>query len=155
MSRKVLYISIAISIVALILIAAKKHGTSAYYALPCCNWGTVKINEEFTVIQNLLLPAGSYVANASAVLAADNTSDVSVDCIFMLNSVIQGEAVRVTMGASFNNFASLPLTTAFTIDTPKELTVACRTTGTQVFSQPTSITAISVDSLTIQEGFQP
>lgn len=75
MSRKALYICLAISIVALSLIAAKKNQISAYYALPCCNWGTVVLpaSGEFTAIQNLSLPAGTYVANATAALAFEST----------------------------------------------------------------------------------
>jgi hypothetical protein len=157
MSRKVLYIAVAISLIALILIAAKKHGTIGYYASPTGNWGTVKITEEFTPVQNLSLPPGSYIANASAVVSSEDLSSgyVHVDCIFMLHGFIRGEASRATVGGTVTTFITLPLTIGFTIEEPTDLVVACRSTGTQVWSQPTSITAIRVENLVIQEGFQP
>lgn len=155
MSRKVVYIAVAIALVALVLIAAKKHGTVGYFAFPNGNWVTVKINAEFTKIQNLSLPPGSYIANASAVLSSQDPSYVFVDCIFMLNSSIRGEPARAIMGGTYNNFTSLPLTIGFTIEEPTELAVACVTDGTQVWSQASPITAIRVENLVIQEGFQP
>jgi hypothetical protein len=157
MSRKVLYISVAISIFALILVAAKKPGTVGYYASPTGNWGTVRITEEFTTVQNLSLPPGSYLANASAVVSSEELSSgyVNVDCIFMLNGLIQGELSRATVGGTVTTMATLPLTIGFTIKKPTDLVVACRSSGTQVWSQPTSITAIRVENLVIQQGFQP
>lgn len=73
----------------------------------------------------------------------------------MLDGAMQGEVARITIGSGVNQLISLPLTTAFTIEKSKELTVARRTFGWQVASQPTSITAIRVDNLTVQVGFEP
>lgn len=156
MSKKVLYVLIIISLAALVTIAAKKKGSIGYYASPTGNWGTVRITEEFTVVQNLSLPAGSYIANASANVASESPSLTynSVSCIFMINGFIRGEASRATVGGDVNNMLSLPLTIGFTIDEPTDLEVACAAGNTtQVWSQPTSITAIRVDNLEIQEGF--
>jgi hypothetical protein len=158
MSRKFLYASVIISIVALILIAAKKTGTIGYYASPSGgpSWSTVIITGDFTVVQNLSLPAGDYIANAAAVVSVGGPEVIfSVDCIFTLNGARVGELSRGMVGGSFNNFLTLPLTVGFTITKPQELAVACRADPPGVYSQPSPITAIRVDNLVIQEGFVP
>lgn len=156
MSKKVLYVLMIVSVAALVTMSAKKKGSVGYYASPTGNWGTVRITEEFTVVQNLSLPAGSYIANATAVVSSESPSYSfnSVACIFMINGFIQGESSRATVGGDVNNMVSLPLTIGFTIDEPTDLEVACLAGNTtQVWSQPTSITAIPVDNLVIQQGF--
>jgi hypothetical protein len=157
MSRKALFIPIAITIVVLVLMAAKKNGIVGYYAFPSggTSWETVLINEDFTVIQDLQLPAGDYIANAAAAVAVGGPDPFLVECIFMLNGTIVGELSRGMLGGSFNNFLTLPLTAGFTVTRPAELTVACRADPPGVYSQPTSITAIRVDNLVIQGGFTP
>lgn len=114
---------------------------------------TVGIGTDFTEIQVFSsLPAGKYIANASAVLASNDPERRFVDCIFTIGGAIQGELARGMVGGTgFDNFVSLPLTIGFTIRTTQDLGVACRSdVSGVVFSQGSPITAIRVDRLTVQ-----
>jgi hypothetical protein len=112
----------------------------------------VNMGTDFTEIQKLtsLLP-GSYIANASAVLASNGPDLRLVDCSFTTGGTLRGELARGMVGGTANNFVSLPLTIGFTIGTTTDLAVACRSdVSPAVVSQPSPITAISVNHLTIQ-----
>jgi hypothetical protein len=107
---------------------------------------SVVIGTDFTDIQTLpSLPRGSYLANASAVLASNDPAFHFVDCIFKVGGNIQGETARGIIGGTDTNFISLPLTIGFTIPTTQDLAVACRSEVSGVVaSQGSPITALSV-----------
>jgi hypothetical protein len=114
--------------------------------------GAVNIGTDFTEIQKLSsLPPGSYIANGSAVLASNGPDLRLVDCSFTTGGTLRGELARGMVGGAANNFVSLPLTIGFTIGTTTDLAVVCRSdVSPAVVSQPSPITAISVNHLTVQ-----
>jgi hypothetical protein len=115
--------------------------------------GAVNIGTVFTEIQKLSsLPPGSYIANASAVLASSGPDLRFVDCSFQTGGFNRGELARgMVGGGGGNNFVSLPLTIGITITTTTDLVLACRAdVSPAVRSQPSPLTAISVSRLTIQ-----
>jgi hypothetical protein len=127
------------------------HG---FFAYPNGGFGSIEITTDFTDIQRLSLPPGKYIANASAQVATNSATPVSVGCIFMIGGRIKGEPARTMVGGTgTDNFASMPLTVGFSINERRELALACQTDGTgTVFSQASPITAIRVDHLSVRFG---
>lgn len=114
---------------------------------------SIPIGTSFTPIQKLSLPAGKYIANASAVLAIDVDERHYIDCIFLINGGIQGDAAKGTIGGNgFGDHTSLPLTVGFSLSAPADLVLGCQSeVSGLIFSQTSHITAIRVDRLTIQQ----
>jgi hypothetical protein len=114
---------------------------------------SIPIGTRFTRIQKLSLPAGKYIANASAVLAIDVDERHFIDCIFLINGRIQGDAAKGTIGGNgFGDHTSLPLTVGFSLSAPANLVLGCQSeVSGLIFSQTSHITAIRVDRLTIQQ----
>jgi hypothetical protein len=98
------------------------------------------------------LPAGSYVFSANLAFA-NSTTLASVQC-FLLTSdnppVFLSEAVQTTVGGSLNSFGSMTIVGAGTFTAPKDVKASCISAGT-VFTQPSSLTAIRVATLTVQQ----
>lgn len=115
--------------------------------------GGTFVGPGFTEITTLSLPAGKYIANASAVLNSNNAEHLFVDCTFTLNGSNKGELSRGMIGGTgFDTFVSLPLTIGFAVSVTTELGVACRSeVANAVFSQSSPLTAIRVDRLTVRE----
>jgi hypothetical protein len=110
--------------------------------------GGTFVGTAFTEISKLSLPAGEYIANASAVLGSGDPAHF-VDCTFTTGGTNKGELTRGMAGGT-NTFVTLPLTVGFTISTTTDLGVACRSdVAGVVFSQSSPITAIRVDRLTV------
>jgi hypothetical protein len=109
---------------------------------------SVPVGTGFTVIQKLSLPSGKYIATASAVLVTEDAAAHPVNCIFMVNGLIQGDAAKGS-----GNVLSLPLTIGFAIEAATDLELTCATdVAGVVVSQTSHITAVGVDRLTIQDG---
>ncbi len=113
---------------------------------------SIPIGTSFTPIQKLSLPAGKYIANASAVLAIDVDERHYIDCIFLIKGLIQGDAAKGTLGGNgFGDHTSLPLTVGFSLSGPADLVLGCQSeVSGLIVSQTSHITAIRVDRLTIQ-----
>ena len=127
------------------------HGLSRGFVTADFPFESIFIGTDFTEIQHMSLPPGNYLANASAVVASNDPQFHEVDCFFTVNGGVQGTEARGLVGGTLNNFHSLPLTTGFSIAAPSVLGVACISdTSRIVVSQQSSITAITVDRLTIQ-----
>ncbi|HKF95971.1 MAG TPA: hypothetical protein VKB96_15540 [Gammaproteobacteria bacterium] len=128
--------------------------TRGFYVQPGGNFNSIFIGTDFTKFQRLSLPPGNYIANASAVLASQDTNFHQVDCVFMIGGNIASEVASGTIGGNFGNFISLPLTLGFKLSNPEDLVLACRADALDVVStQGSPITAIRVNRLTIQPGF--
>jgi hypothetical protein len=129
-----------------------KDQTRGFFVTGIPGGGAINIGTDFTEIQRLSsLPPGSYIANASAVLASSGPDLRLVDCIFTAGGTFQGELARGMVGGAANNFVSLPLTVGFTIETTTDVAVACRSdVAPAVVSQQSPMTAISVTHLTVQ-----
>lgn len=130
--------------------------TRGFFAFPSGDgWVTVIIGTDPTVptvLQRLTLPPGKYIANAIASLASSNLT--SVRCRLTVGT-LDSDYVTGVVGRELNDFLTLALTFGFTIQAPQELAIACTAASDGVVSQPSPITAIRVDRLTIQEGFAP
>lgn len=113
--------------------------------------GAVVIGTDFTEIQKLSsLPPGEYIVNASAVLASQSADLHYVDCAFTLGGNLQGNLTRGSVRGP-NQFLSLPLADGFTITTPTDLALACRSDlAGAIVSQPSGLTAISLVKLSVQ-----
>ena len=111
----------------------------------------VSLGTGFSVIQKISLPAGSYVATVSAVLASSDPEPRLVDCIFSVGGPTTGQLSRGMVGGQGpNNFLTLPNTVVFSIQARTNLSVACRAdVADRVFSQPSPLTAIQVGSVTV------
>jgi hypothetical protein len=136
---------------------ATTEGTAlvrGYFATGFPNGGSSEpLGTSFTRTQKLALPAGKYIANGSAVLATNEARLRYVDCIFLVNGRIVGDAARGMIGGTGrDNFMSLPLTAGINITAPTNLVLGCRSdVAGVVFTQTSHITAIRVDRLTIQQ----
>jgi|SRR5919112_5597080 hypothetical protein len=125
--------------------------TRAFYVDGFPTGGFAFIGTSFTQIQVFAsLPAGKYIATATAVLAASDPEDRLVDCMFTINGMLKGGLIRgVLVGAPTNHYLSLPITFGFSSSAPVDLGVACRSDVARVVvSQPGPLTAIKVDQLT-------
>jgi hypothetical protein len=120
-------------------------------------FGSVVIDTDFTVVAALKLPPGSWVVFATVALAAatDALGTATVQMRFQLDGNPYGTAVQsdftITnqLGGIIGGFRVVPLTTGLVLDTEKTLQVACAATQKDtVSSQPTTITAIQVESVT-------
>lgn len=112
---------------------------------------------DFTVVAALKLPPGSWVVFATVALAAASSAlgTTTVQMRFQLDGNPYGTAVQSDFtignqfGGSVGGFQVVPLTTGLVLDKPKTLQVGCvATQKTTVSSQPTTITAIQVESVT-------
>jgi len=123
-------------------------GTRGFFT-PAAAFEARLLDGEFREMRRLSLPPGRYIANATAGFASSTPDFFIAECIFFLGEGMQGELSRATLGGSFGNFVTIPLTVGVTLKTPQDLLVACRG-DSAVSTQPTTITAIRVDRLTLQ-----
>jgi len=112
---------------------------------------------DFTVVASLKLHPGSWVVFATVALAAASSAlgTYPVQMVFQLDGMLYSTAVQTDLtitnefGGFIGGFQVVPLTTGLVLDKPKTLQVGCRTTQKNtVSSQPTTITAIQVESVT-------
>jgi hypothetical protein len=119
------------------------------------SWHSIALGTEFTSIQNLTLPAGSYILNANAVLTSSTPSATLIDCRFALNGVSTGLLASGTIGGNgaTNQLMTLPLTYGFSASATRHVALECRAEfASIVFSQPSPITAVQVDELVVRGG---
>jgi hypothetical protein len=112
---------------------------------------------DFTIVAFLELPPGSWVVSATVALAA--ASNVTGASVVQTGFLLDGEiystfvqsdfVVADTLDGGVSGFRVVPLTTGLALDRPQTIQVGCMATqpGT-VSSQPTTITAIQVESVT-------
>ena len=106
-----------------------------------------------TVVASLKLHPGSWVVFATVAFASSGAvGKTVVQVLFQLDGRIFGQEVQSTFTAdnAVAGFLVVPLTTGLVLDTPKTLQIACVAGHAGlVTSQPTTITAIQVDSVTV------
>ncbi len=119
------------------------------------SFGSKNVPEEFAPVLTLRdLPPGSYIANAQMNFGAARHETIrrEIGCIFRLSN---GEEAFGSLGRMLeddsNPFVAVPLTAAFTLSTTADLSAVCRSTQL-VSTQPSTITAIQVATLTTQLG---
>ena len=100
----------------------------------------------FTIIAGLELPPGSWVAFASVALAG-GSGGTTVEAVWLLDGNLLTTGIQGTVVASPNTFLTLPMSTGVALDRPAVLQVACQATQPGVASQPTTISAIQVESV--------
>ncbi len=120
---------------------------------------------DFTVVAFLELPPGSWVVFATLALAAASgvTGNSSVQTGFLLDGEIYSTLVQSdfvvadTVDGGVSGFRVVPLTTGLALDRPQTIQVGCvATEPATVSSQPTTITAIQVESVTrIRDQYPP
>jgi hypothetical protein len=111
---------------------------------------------DFTVVAALELPPGSWVVFATVALAGTGVTGTSVvEMGFLLDGEIYSTLVQSdfvvadTLNNSIGGFRVVPLTTGLALDTRRTLQVGCvATQPNTVSSQPTTITAIQMESVT-------
>jgi len=106
-----------------------------------------------TNIMTLSLPSGSYVVNATAGFAANTSGGMSfgVQCFFRASHAgLLGGTVQGLLVVSLNSFLTLPVTTAFTLTSSDQVSLACSGFGGVVLTQLSSMVAIQVATLTKQ-----
>ena len=109
-----------------------------------------------TVVASLKLPSGSWVIFATVALGAATSvlGTTVVQTMFALDGKLFGQEVQTDFtitdaGGSITGFRVVPLTTGVVLDKPKTLQVVCTASqANTVSSQPTTITAIQVGSVT-------
>ncbi len=109
-----------------------------------------------TVVASLELPPGSWVVFATVALAGNAAPEptASVQMFFQLDGKIYGEQVQsnftiADQSGAVTGFQVVPFTTGLVLDKPKTLQVGCvATPANSAVSQPTTITAIEVGSVT-------
>jgi hypothetical protein len=122
-------------------------------------FGSVDIGTgpDFTVVATLKLPPGGWVVFATVALASATsaTGTTTVQMAFQLDGELCGTAVQSDFtitdesGGAVGGFQVVLLTTGLALDRPKTLQVGCvATRKLTVSSQPTTITAIQVESVT-------
>jgi hypothetical protein len=104
-----------------------------------------------TIVAALELPPGSWVAFATVALSMGvSATPTDVEAGFLLDGVGYSPFVqtRFAVGTTLS-FAVVPVTTGLTLDSPQTLQVVCQASQPDtVVSQPTTITAIQVESVT-------
>lgn len=113
---------------------------------------------EFTVVAALELPRGNWVAFATVALANNGGTPGTttiVQACFLLDGEIYSTQVQTDLAVADTDVGSVsglrvvPLTAGLTLTKTQTLQVGCVTASPSiVMSQPTTITAIQVDSLT-------
>jgi len=117
-------------------------------------FGIQNLNGNVTDLETLSqLPAGSYVFNATLAFttSATGTTLATVQCYLRTSDnppVYFSNFVNSTVGA--NSDGSMTIGGAGSLTAPTDLKASCISTGT-VFSQPSSLTAIRVATLTVQQ----
>jgi hypothetical protein len=104
----------------------------------------------FIEIIKVTLPIGSYVVNAVANVAGPLAFSI-VEC--ELSGSVSGalsSSSKALVGGTSNSFGTIPVTTAFTLTAAEDISLGCRATGTNVLSQPSTMTVIRVGTLTEQ-----
>jgi len=132
--------------------AASSSTTRGFFVGNGPTGAAISLGTGFSVIQKMSLPAGSYVATVSAVLASSDPEARLVDCVFAVGGITTGQLARGMVGGlGPNNFATIPNTVVFAITTRTNLSVACRADiRDRVVSQPSPLTAIRVASVVVQ-----
>lgn len=144
--------------------ALKGELAEGFVADPRTSWGFVYVTDDIctdiAIYPNL--PKGKYVASASAVISSQvwELGVVhEVHCFFKIGKVILGTQATGLLDNTYIQSTSitLPLTTGFTIDEAQDLSVCCmRSSGPAVVtSQPSTITAVRVNKLQVEEYFPP
>lgn len=111
---------------------------------------------DFTVVAALELPPGSWVVFATVALGSTNgvTGTSTVQMAFLLDGNIYSTAVQSNFviaetARTIGGFLVVPLTTGLALDRRQTVQVGCVATEPDtVLSQPTTITAIQVESVT-------
>jgi hypothetical protein len=106
-----------------------------------------------TVVASLDLPPGSWVVFATVALAGNAApgTTVNVQTFFELGSQIYSGTIQCdfTISGTRSGFQVIPFNTGLVLDTAKTLQVACvAQPANAAVSQPTTITAIEVGSVT-------
>jgi hypothetical protein len=136
------------------LAADDRRLVRGFYVNAGFNFHAVPLGEDFTKIEEISsLPPGNYIANASAVLASGGQDIRFVDCRLKAGSNILSELASGRIGGiDSNNFITLPIIFGFTIKRTANLELLCRSDASgAVVLQPSPITAIRVDRLTVQK----
>jgi hypothetical protein len=109
-----------------------------------------------TIVASLKLHPGSWVVFATVALgSAGPVGKTTIQLLFQLDGrtfgqEVQSNFVAEAVGNSVAGFLVVPLTTGLVLDTPKTLQIACVAGHAGlVTSQPTTITAVQVESLTL------
>ena len=96
----------------------------------------------------LPLPSGTFIVNAVVGVARSQSSIVEVLCHFSTSSDQFFSHIQTTFGGELDSFATLPLTAAVSLAAADTVSVNCYADTAGVLSQPSSITAIQVATLT-------
>jgi hypothetical protein len=104
------------------------------------------------VVKTLSLPAGSYVVNATANVTGNGATTFVVAACGLQSGAGHNlsENTKLTLGGSVNGGGSLPLVGAFTLAGPDTVSIACSADQVGLFTQPSTITAIKVQTLSTQ-----
>jgi hypothetical protein len=106
---------------------------------------------EFTTLVTLSLPAGSFVVNGIAALVG-NSAFHTAQCRIGTNTGILGDLVQTSIGGAPTSFGTITLTTAFTLDAPADAAILCRASSDDISTQPSTLNAIQVETLTDQSA---
>jgi hypothetical protein len=106
-----------------------------------------------TVVASLDLPPGSWVVFATVALAGNDApgTAVNVQMYFEVGGQIYSGTIQCdfTISPAFSAAQVVPFNTGLVLDTPKTLQVVCVAQPAKAaVSQPTTITAIEVGSVT-------
>ena len=131
---------------------AKPQVLKAFVSDQSSGFGSVVIGTN-TVVASLQLPPGSWVTFATVALAPTGAipGTTVVQAMFALNGVPFSEAVQTdfTVTTSGLGFIVFPLNSGVVLTQQNTLQVVCTATQPNIVSsQPTTITAVQVPSLT-------
>jgi hypothetical protein len=129
---------------------AQKFVSRAIVADQSSSFGSVVIGTG-TVVASLKLPSGNWVVFATVALAGTGALGTTVvQTMFALDGTLFGQEVQTDFtNTNTGGFRVVPLTTGMVLDKPKTLQVVCTAAQANIVSsQPTTITAIQVVSVT-------
>lgn len=129
---------------------AHKYVSQAIVSDQSSSFGSVVIGTG-SVVASLKLPPGSWAIFATVALAATGAPGATVvQTMFALDGNLFGQEVQTDFTfTGTGGFRVVPLTTGMVLDKPKTLQVVCSAAqANMVSSQPTTITAIQVGSVT-------
>ena len=117
-------------------------------------FGTLFLDGNLSDLETLSqLPAGNYVLNATLAFVVDITTVSTVQCFLRTSDnppVYLSSFVQSTVGGNASTFGSMTIGGAATLTAPTDVKASCISTG-RMLSQPSSLTAIRVGTLTVQQ----
>lgn len=124
--------------------------SDAYVADQKGSFGAVPISTSTAtpILTLAAVPPGSYVLFATAAISGNATFSTTSCSLTRGDGSTLSAYVQATIGGGSGfTFGSVPINTSITLASTTDIVLSCRSSGTNVVSQPSTITAIKVGAI--------